>query len=182
MSPAKFEHRRANLPIMSEHLHSDSRREALRNWVILCTLIAAFEIVGLFAVHRFGDGDGADDEESNVLAIPLVADHGGKRLLQADALQREGYAIGVADAGSALACIQRDRPAAVVLDINSWMSDGLQMRTDIHELMPTLPVIVNALCPGCENGTRSRTAGTYFTESPSSDDGKGAVLSPRDAR
>ena len=164
---------------MSAHQDSDSRRLALRNWVIFCTLIAALEIVGVFAAHRFGDGDGADDdEESNVPTILLVADDGDERPY-ADVLQREGYVIiGVADAGSALARLQHDRPAAVVLDIKS--SDRLQMLTRIHELTPKLPVIVNALCPGCENGIMNRTAGTYYADSPRSDDVKRAVLSALD--
>lgn len=163
-------------PVMVEPRDSDSRRQALRSWVIFCALIAALEIAGVFAAHRFGDGDGADDEEYNVPTILLVADDGDEPLPYAAALQREGYVIiGVADAGSALARIARDRPAAVVLDIKS--SDRLQMLTRIHELTPALPVIVNAICPGCENGIMNRTAGTYYADSPSSDDVKRAVLS-----
>ncbi len=167
------------MAIVAEHQDSDSRHQTLRNWVIFCALIAALEIVGVFAAHRFGDGDGADDEEFNVPTILFVADDGDERLPYAAALQRDGYVIiGVADAGSALARIQRDRPAAVVLDVKS--SDRLQMLTRIHELTPTLPVIVNAICPGCENEVMNRTAGTYYADSPSSEDVKRAVLSALD--
>ncbi len=167
------------MAIVAEHQDSDSRRQAWRSWVIFCALIAALEIVGVFAAHRFGDGDGADDEESNVPTILLVADDGDERLPYAAALQRDGYVIiGVADAGSALARIQRDRPAAVVLDINS--SDRLQMLARIHELTPALPVIVSAICPGCGNGIMNRAAGTYYADSPSSEDVKRAVFSALD--
>jgi CheY-like chemotaxis protein len=161
---------------MSEHQASDSRRETLRNWTIFCALIAAFEIAGVIAGNRFADGDGAGEEQFNVPTI-LLLENDGVDLYQ-EALQREGYVvIEAADPATALAHIQRDPPAAVVLGIKPGRSDELQILTRIHKLRPKLPVIVNATCSGCEGGIMNRSPDTYYTDSPSPDDVKRAVLS-----
>ena len=163
---------------MFEHQASDSRRETFRNWAVFCTLIAAFEIAGLFAANRFTDFDDADDEQSNMPTILLVEDDGNEQLLYEEALRREGYVvIEAAGPAGALARIQRDPPTAVVLGMESGRSDGPQILTRIHELKPQLPVIVNSACSGCENGIVDPTPDTYYSDSPSSDDVKRAVLS-----
>ena len=40
-----------------------------------------------------------------------------------------------------------------------------------------MPVIVNSASFGCQDGIMDRTGDTYYTDSPSSDDVKRAVLS-----
>ena len=82
------------------------------------------------------------------------------------ALQREGYiVIEAADPATALARIQRDPPAAVVLGIKPGRSDGLQILTRIHKLSRNCPVIVNATCFGCADGIMNRSPDTYYTDS-----------------
>jgi CheY-like chemotaxis protein len=161
---------------MSEQQAADSRCEALRNWMVFGALIAAFEIVGVFAGNRFADGDGVDEEQVHVPTILLVENDGVGPYREA--LQREGYVvIEAADPASALARIQRDPPAAVLLGIKPGRSEGLQMLTRIHKLRPQLPVIVNAACSGCGDGIMNRGPDIYYTDSPSPDDVKRAVLS-----
>jgi ActR/RegA family two-component response regulator len=162
---------------MPEH-QLDSRRETLRNWTIFCALIAAFEIAGVFAANRFGDIGAADEEESRMPTVLLVENDDDERFLYQEALRRQGCVVAAAaDPASALLRIQREPPTAVVLGTESGEWDGLPMLTRIHELKPDLPVIVNGACSSCESGIADRTPDTYYSDSPSSDDVKRAVLS-----
>jgi PAS domain S-box-containing protein len=75
--------------------------------------------------------------------ILVVDDDAGSRAALATVLRAEGYATSTAgDGEAALAEARRELPAAVLTDLQMPRMDGVELCRRVHELDPTVPVII----------------------------------------
>ena len=103
--------------------------------------------------------------------ILIVDDDDNQRLLYRELFEDEGYTVVEASDGrAALACIERDPPDAVVLDINMPGMDGLQTLTRIHDLNRRMPVILHSAYAAYKDQFVSWIADAYVTKSSNPDD------------
>jgi DNA-binding response OmpR family regulator len=100
---------------------------------------------------------------SNIL---IVEDDDNQRLLYREIFEADGFEVVEADDGrTALACIQRDPPDAVILDINMAGMDGLQTLLRIHDMNRKLPVVINSAYAAYRNRYVSWIASAYVVKS-----------------
>jgi CheY-like chemotaxis protein len=103
--------------------------------------------------------------------ILIVDDDDNQRLLYRELFEDEGYTVVEASDGrAALACIERDPPDVVVLDINMPGMDGLQTLTRIHDINRRLPVILHSAYAAYKDQFVSWIADAYVTKSSNPDD------------
>ena len=103
--------------------------------------------------------------------ILIVDDDDNQRLLYRELFEDEGYTVFEASDGrDALACIERDPPDVVVLDINMPGMDGLQTLTRIHDLNRRMPVILHSAYAAYKDQFVSWIADAYVTKSSNPDD------------
>jgi CheY-like chemotaxis protein len=109
--------------------------------------------------------------------ILIVEDDDNQRLLYRETFEGEGFEVSEArDGKAALACIERDLPDAVILDIAMPGMDGLQTLTRIHDLRPKLPVVLNTAYAAYESRYVSWIADAYVIKSSNPDRLRRAVL------
>lgn len=100
---------------------------------------------------------------SNIL---IVEDDDYQRLLYREIFEAEGFAVVEAcDGRTALACIQRDPPDAVILDIAMPGMDGLHTLLRIHDMNRKLPVIINSAHAAYRDRYLSWIASAYVIKS-----------------
>jgi CheY-like chemotaxis protein len=98
--------------------------------------------------------------------VLIVEDDDNQRLLYRERFQEEGHEVAEArDGREALACIARDVPDAVILDINMPGMDGLYTLARIHDLNCRLPVILNSAYAAYQDQFISWIADAYVTKS-----------------
>jgi CheY-like chemotaxis protein len=98
--------------------------------------------------------------------ILIVDDDDHQRLLYREEFEDDGFEVVEArDGREALACIERQCPDAVVLDINMPGMDGLHTLTRIHDLNRRLPVILNSAYAAYQDQFVSWIADAYVTKS-----------------
>jgi CheY-like chemotaxis protein len=103
--------------------------------------------------------------------VLIVDDDDNQRLLYRELFEDDGFEVREArDGREALACIERDPPDAVVLDINMPGLDGLQTLARIHELNRHLPVILHSAYAAYKDQFVSWIADAYVTKSSNLDD------------
>jgi CheY-like chemotaxis protein len=103
--------------------------------------------------------------------ILIVDDDDNQRLLYRELFEDEGYeVVDAADGRAALACIGRDLPDAVVLDINMPGMDGLQTLKRIHDINPRLPIVLHSAYAAYQEQFVSWIADAYVTKSSNLDD------------
>jgi CheY-like chemotaxis protein len=108
--------------------------------------------------------------------ILIVDDDDNQRLLYRELFEDEGYEVAEAgDGRQALACIQRDPPDAVILDINMPGMDGLETLARIHDLNRRLPVVLHSAYAAYQDQFVSWIADAYVTKSSNPEDLKQAV-------
>jgi CheY-like chemotaxis protein len=101
----------------------------------------------------------------------IVDDDDNQRLLYRELFEDEGYEVVEAcDGRAAVACIERDPPDAVVLDVNMPGMDGLQTLKRIHDLNPRLPVVLHSAYSAYKEQFVSWIADAYVTKSSNPDD------------
>jgi DNA-binding NtrC family response regulator len=77
------------------------------------------------------------------MRILLIEDDENVAELLADAFAADGHEIAIAYTGeNGLACLARDRPDAIVLDVRLPRLDGVAVLRQIRSVDPGLPVIV----------------------------------------
>lgn len=109
--------------------------------------------------------------------ILIVEDDDNQRLLYRETFLDEGFEVSEArDGRTAIACIERERPDAVVLDIAMPGMDGLQTLTRIHDLRPKLPVVLNTAYAAYQSRYVSWIADAYVIKSSNPDKLRRAVL------
>jgi DNA-binding response OmpR family regulator len=113
--------------------------------------------------------------------ILIVEDDDHQRLLYREAFEEDGFeVIAARDADEALACIRRERLAAVILDVNMPGMNGLEALARIHDLDRKLPVVINSAYATYKSQYISWIADAYVVKSSNFDELKRAVLSVLD--
>jgi CheY-like chemotaxis protein len=103
--------------------------------------------------------------------VLIVDDDDNQRLLYRELFEDEGYEVVEAgDGRAALACIERDPPDAVILDINMPGMDGLQTLARIHDLNRRLPVILHSAYAAYQDQFVSWIADAYVIKSSNPED------------
>jgi CheY-like chemotaxis protein len=98
--------------------------------------------------------------------ILIVDDDDRQRLLYREQFEDGGYEVLEArDGREALACIDRQQPDAVVLDINMPGMDGLDTLARIHDRHRRLPVVLNSAYASYRDQFVSWIADAYVTKS-----------------
>jgi CheY-like chemotaxis protein len=111
----------------------------------------------------------------------IVEDDAHQRLLYREAFEVDGFEVFEAgDAAAALACIERERLDAVILDINMPGVNGLEALARIHNLDRRLPVIINSAYAAYRDQYISWIADAYVVKSSNLDELKRAVLTVLD--
>ncbi len=103
--------------------------------------------------------------------ILIVDDDDNQRLLYRELFEDEGYeVVDAGDSRQALACVERDPPDAVILDINMPGMDGLETLARIHDLNRRLPVVLHSAYAAYRDQFVSWIADAYVTKSSNPED------------
>ena len=79
-----------------------------------------------------------------------------------DKLGAAGYEVRVADSGQSLISeVSTDPPHAVILDIDIPGGDGLHLLKAVHDVLPELPIVVEAAEPTVEEAVEVMRRGAY---------------------
>lgn len=98
--------------------------------------------------------------------VLIVEDDANQRLLYEEELREEGYEIHSAgDGRAALRIAQENAPDIVILDINMPGLDGLDTLSQLLEINPALPVIINTAYPGYQDSFTTWSADAYIVKS-----------------
>lgn len=100
-------------------------------------------------------------------AILVVDDDPDIREALRDSLEHDGYRVETAEAGEpAIECVRRTRFGAVLLDVGLPDVDGLTVLRSLHEIEPSLPVVIFTAFTSYENtvGSLSKGAFAYLTK------------------
>ena len=98
--------------------------------------------------------------------VLVVEDDTNQRLLYEEELREEGYdVISAGDGREALRVAREENPDLVVLDINMPAMDGLDALSQLLEINPTLPVIINTAYPGYQDSFTAWSADAYIVKS-----------------
>ena len=98
--------------------------------------------------------------------VLVVEDDTNQRLLYEEELRDEGYeVISAGDGREALQVARDSNPDLVVLDINMPAMDGLDALSQLLEINPSLPVIINTAYPGYQDSFTTWSADAYIVKS-----------------
>lgn len=98
--------------------------------------------------------------------VLVVEDDTNQRLLYEEELREEGYeVISAGDGREALQVARETNPDLVVLDINMPAMDGLDALSQLLEINPGLPVIINTAYPGYQDSFTAWSADAYIVKS-----------------
>ena len=98
--------------------------------------------------------------------VLVVEDDTNQRLLYEEELREEGYeVVSAGDGREALQVARDSNPDLVVLDINMPAMDGLDALSQLLEINPSLPVIINTAYPGYQDSFTTWSADAYVVKS-----------------
>lgn len=98
--------------------------------------------------------------------VLVVEDDANQRLLYEEELREEGYELlSARDGREALRVVREGQPDVVVLDINMPGMDGLDTLSQLLEINPGLPVIINTAYPGYQDSFTTWSADAYIVKS-----------------
>lgn len=98
--------------------------------------------------------------------ILIVEDDLHEALLYRKEFEEEGYQVDVVHSGDeAIAYIQRNSPAVVVLDINMPVRNGIDTLTRLMEINNQLPVILNTAYSAYKDNFMTWAAVAYVVKS-----------------
>lgn len=98
--------------------------------------------------------------------VLVVEDDTNQRLLYEEELREEGYeVVSAGDGREALKVAREANPDLVVLDINMPAMDGLDALSQLLEINPALPVIINTAYPGYQDSFTAWSADAYIVKS-----------------
>ena len=96
----------------------------------------------------------------------VVEDDTNQRLLYEEELREEGYeVISAGDGREALQVARDSNPDLVILDINMPAMDGLDALSQLLEINPSLPIIINTAYPGYQDSFTTWSADAYIVKS-----------------
>jgi PAS domain S-box-containing protein len=94
--------------------------------------------------------------------ILVVDDDPDIREALRDSLEHDGYRVETVEAGEpAIECVRRTRFGAVLLDVGLPDVDGLTVLRSLHEIEPSLPVVIFTAFTSYENTVGSLTKGAF---------------------
>lgn len=100
------------------------------------------------------------------IRVLVVEDDTNQRLLYEEELREEGYeVVSAGDGREALRVARESNPNLVILDINMPAMDGLDALSQLLEINPTLPVIINTAYPGYQDSFTAWSADAYIVKS-----------------
>ena len=98
--------------------------------------------------------------------VLIVEDDTNQRLLYEEELRDEGYTVvSAGDGREALKVAREENPDLVILDINMPAMDGLDALSQLLEMNPGLPVIINTAYPGYQDSFTAWSADAYIVKS-----------------
>jgi DNA-binding response OmpR family regulator len=98
--------------------------------------------------------------------ILIVEDDQHEALLYREVFENEGYEVQVVNNGdAAIAGVRENPPAAVVLDINMPVRDGIDTLTRLMDLNNQLPVILNTAYSAYKDNFMTWAAVAYVVKS-----------------
>lgn len=98
--------------------------------------------------------------------VLVVEDDTNQRLLYEEELRDEGYVVvSAGDGREALQVAREEDPDLVILDINMPAMDGLDALSQLLEINPALPVIINTAYPGYQDSFTAWSADAYIVKS-----------------
>ena len=98
--------------------------------------------------------------------VLVVEDDTNQRLLYEEELREEGYeVISAGDGREALQVARDSNPDLVILDINMPAMDGLDALSQLLEINPSLPIIINTAYPGYQDSFTTWSADAYIVKS-----------------
>jgi len=98
--------------------------------------------------------------------VLVVEDDTNQRLLYEEELRDEGYVVvSAGDGREALKVAREENPDLVILDINMPAMDGLDALSQLLEINPGLPVIINTAYPGYQDSFTAWSADAYIVKS-----------------
>ena len=98
--------------------------------------------------------------------VLVVEDDTNQRLLYEEELREEGYeVVSAGDGREALKVAREANPDLVILDINMPAMDGLDALSQLLEINPALPVIINTAYPGYQDSFTAWSADAYIVKS-----------------
>lgn len=98
--------------------------------------------------------------------VLVVEDDTNQRLLYEEELRDEGYCVvSAGDGREALKVARAENPDLVILDINMPVMDGLDALSQLLEINPSLPVIINTAYPGYQDSFTAWSADAYIVKS-----------------
>ena len=117
--------------------------------------------------------------------ILVVEDDTNQRALYEEELGDEGYNIlSAGDGKEALACVARQKPDLIVLDVNMPAMDGLDTLARLLESDAKIPVVLNTAYASYRDSFQSWSADAYVVKSSDLSELKSTVkrlLEERDA-
>ncbi|MCS7253318.1 MAG: response regulator [Armatimonadota bacterium] len=103
--------------------------------------------------------------------ILIIEDNDKQRLLYREELEALGYSvIEAANAVEGLRMVEEEQPNLVILDICMPGIDGLEALTRIHNINPTLPVVINTAYSSYQDQFISWLADAYVVKSSNVDE------------
>ena len=98
--------------------------------------------------------------------VLVVEDDTNQRLLYEEELREEGYeVVSAGDGREALQVARDSNPDLVILDINMPAMDGLDALSQLLEINPSLPIIINTAYPGYQDSFTTWSADAYIVKS-----------------